>query len=57
MGDYWIYCSGSTIYIKKLKQQNGNNDKWADTDLITTTTSDGNKPVLSFNLIIFGSIT
>lgn len=54
MGDYWIYCTGATIYIKKLKQQNGNNDKWADTDLITTTTSDGNKPVLSFHLLIFG---
>ena len=54
MGDYWIHCSSSTIYIKKLKQQNGNNDKWADTDMITTTTSDGNKPVTRVYLVIFG---
>lgn len=54
MGDYWIYCISSTIYIKKFKQQNGNNDKWADTDMTTTTTSDGNKPVTRVYLVIFG---
>lgn len=56
LGDYWTYCSGSTVYIKKFKQQNGDNDSWADTDLNTTTTGNGNKPILSFNLLIIGNI-
>ena len=44
------------VYIKKFKQQNGSNDSWADSDLITTTTDNGNKPILSFNLLIIGDI-
>ena len=56
LGDYWTDCAGSKVYIKKFKQQNGENDSWADSDLITTTNANGNKPILRFNLLIIGDI-
>jgi hypothetical protein len=57
MGDFWVYCSGSTVHVRKFKQQNGNNDKWTAADLNTTTTADGNKPVTSFYIAIIGYYT
>lgn len=58
MGDYMTICGvGSTtgnVYIRKFSQQNANNDSWQNGELGTTTTSDGNKPVARFYLMIIG---
>ena len=58
MGDYMTICgvSGTTgnVYIRKFSQQNKNNDTWRNGELGTTTTSDGNKPVARFYLMIVG---
>lgn len=58
MGDYMTICgvSGTTgnVYIRKFSQQNANNDTWRNGELGTTTTSDGNKPVARFYLMIVG---
>lgn len=58
MGDYMTICdvSGTTgnVYIRKFSQQNANNDTWTNGELGTTTTSDGNKPVARFYLMIVG---
>ena len=58
MGDYMTICgvSGTTgnVYIRKFSQQNAENDTWRNGELGTTTTSDGNKPVARFYLMIVG---
>ena len=58
MGDYMTICgiSGTTgnVYIRKFSQQNKQNDTWKNGELGTTTTSDGNKPVARFYLMIVG---
>lgn len=58
MGDYMTICSviGTTgnVYIRKFSQQNKDNDTWRNGELGTTTTSDGNKPVARFYLMIVG---
>lgn len=58
MGDYMTICgvSGTTgnVYIRKFSQQNKNNDTWKNGELGTTTTSNGNKPVARFYLMIVG---
>ena len=58
MGDYMTICgiSGTTgnVYIRKFSQQNKENDSWRNGELGTTTTSDGNKPVARFYLMIVG---
>lgn len=58
MGDYMTICdvSGTTgnVYIRKFSQQNSDNDSWRNGELGTTTTSDGNKPVARFYLMIVG---
>lgn len=58
MGDYMTICgvSGTTgnVYIRKFSQQNSSNDSWRNGELGTTTTSDGNKPVARFYLMIVG---
>lgn len=58
MGDYMTICgvSGTTgnVYIRKFSQQNAKNDTWKNGELGTTTTSDGNKPVARFYLMIVG---
>lgn len=58
MGDYMTICgvSGTTgnVYIRKFSQQNKDNDSWKNGELGTTTTSDGNKPVARFYLMIVG---
>lgn len=58
MGDYMTICgvSGTTgnVYIRKFSQQNAGNDYWRNGELGTTTTSDGNKPVARFYLMIVG---
>lgn len=58
MGDYMTICgvSGTTgnVYIRKFSQQNARNDSWKNGELGTTTTSDGNKPVARFYLMIVG---
>lgn len=58
MGDYMTICgvSGTTgnVYIRKFSQQNAKNDTWRNGELGTTTTSDGNKPVARFYLMIVG---
>lgn len=58
MGDYMTICgvSGTTgnVYIRKFSQQNANNDSWRNGELGTTTTSDGNRPVARFYLMIVG---
>ena len=58
MGDYMTICgvSGTTgnVYIRKFSQQNAHNDTWRNGELGTTTTSDGNKPVARFYLMIVG---
>lgn len=58
MGDYMTICgvSGTTgnVYIRKFSQQNANNDTWRNGELGTTTTSNGNKPVAMFYLMIVG---
>lgn len=58
MGDYMTICgvSGTTgnVYIRKFSQQNANNDTWKNGELGTTTTSNGNKPVARFYLMIVG---
>lgn len=58
MGDYMTICgvSGTTgnVYIRKFSQQNSNNDSWRNGELGTTTTSDGNRPVARFYLMIVG---
>ena len=58
MGDYMTICgvSGTTgnVYIRKFSQQNTNNDTWRNGELGTTTTSNGNKPVARFYLMIVG---
>lgn len=58
MGDYMTICgvSGTTgnVYIRKFSQQNARNDTWRNGELGTTTTSDGNKPVARFYLMIVG---
>lgn len=58
MGDYMTICgvSGTTgnVYIRKFSQQNSDNDSWKNGELGTTTTSEGNKPVARFYLMIVG---
>lgn len=58
MGDYMTICgvSGTTgnVYIRKFSQQNADNDAWRNGELGTTTTSNGNKPVARFYLMIVG---
>lgn len=58
MGDYMTICgvSGTTgnVYIRKFSQQNANNDSWRNGELGTTTTSNGNRPVARFYLMIVG---
>lgn len=58
MGDYMTICgvSGTTgnVYIRKFSQQNADNDSWRNGELGTTTTSDGNRPVARFYLMIVG---
>ena len=58
MGDYMTICgvSGTTgnVYIRKFSQQNADNDSWKNGELGTTTTSNGNKPVARFYLMIVG---
>lgn len=58
MGDYMTICgvSGTTgnVYIRKFSQQNADNDSWKNEELGTTTTSNGNKPVARFYLMIVG---
>ena len=58
MGDYMTICgvSGTTgnVYIRKFSQQNASNDTWRNGELGTTTTSNGNKPVARFYLMIVG---
>ena len=58
MGDYMTICgvSGTTgnVYIRKFSQQNANNDTWRNGELGTTITSNGNKPVARFYLMIVG---
>lgn len=58
MGDYMTICgvSGTTgnVYIRKFSQQDVNNDAWRNGELGTTTTSNGNKPVARFYLMIVG---
>lgn len=58
MGDYMTICgmSGTTgsVYIRKFSQQNMENDTWKNGELGTTTTSNGNKPVARFYLMIVG---
>lgn len=58
MGDYMTICgvSGTTgnVYIRKFSQQNVDNDAWKNGELGTTTTSNGNKPVARFYLMIVG---
>lgn len=58
MGDYMTICgvSGTTgnVYIRKFSQQNMKNDTWENGELGTTTTSNGNKPVARFYLMIVG---
>lgn len=58
MGDYMTICgvSGTTgnVYIRKFSQQNAQNDSWKNGELGTTTTSNGNKPVARFYLMIVG---
>lgn len=58
MGDYMTICgvSGTTgnVYIRKFSQQNAHNNSWRNGELGTTTTSEGNKPVARFYLMIVG---
>lgn len=58
MGDYMTICgvSGTTgnVYIRKFSQQNADNDSWRNGELGTTTTSDDNRPVARFYLMIVG---
>lgn len=58
MGDYMTICgvSGTTgnVYIRKFSQQNADNDSWKNGELGTITTSNGNKPVARFYLMIVG---
>lgn len=55
MGDYMTICtSDRKIYIRKFSQQNKSNDTWTNGELGTTTTSDGNKPVARFSLVVIG---
>lgn len=58
MGDYMTICgvSGTTgnVYIRKFSQQNVDNDSWKNGELGTTTTSNGNRPVARFYLMIVG---
>lgn len=58
MGDYMTICgvSGTTgnVYIRKFSQQNADNDSWKNGELGTTTTSNNNKPVARFYLMIVG---
>lgn len=58
MGDYMTICGvrGTTgnVYIRKFSQQNADNDSWKNGELGTTTTSNGNKPVARFYLMIVG---
>lgn len=58
MGDYMTICGvgGTTgnVHIRKFSQQNADNDTWKNGELGTTTTSNGNKPVARFYLMIVG---
>lgn len=58
MGDYMTICgvSGTTgnVYIRKFSQQNARNDSWKNGELGTTTTSNDNRPVARFYLMIVG---
>lgn len=58
MGDYMTICGvrGTTgnVYIRKFSQQNERNDTWKNGELGATTTSNGNKPVARFYLMIVG---
>lgn len=55
MGDYMTICTPDRkIYIRKFSQQNKSNDSWTNGELGTTITSDGNKPVARFSLVVIG---
>lgn len=55
MGDYMTICtSDGKIYIRKFSQQNKDNDSWTNGELGITTTSNGNKPVARFSLVVIG---
>lgn len=55
MGDYMTICtSDRKIYIRKFSQQNKSNDSWTNGELGITTTSNGNKPVARFSLVVIG---
>ena len=55
MGDYMTICtSDRKIYIRKFSQQNKSNDSWNNGELGTTITSNGNKPVARFSLVVIG---
>lgn len=55
MGDYMTICtSDRKIYIRKFSQQNKSNDSWTNGELGTTITSNGNKPVARFSLVVIG---
>lgn len=55
MGDYMTICtSDRKIYIRKFSQQNRSNDSWTNGELGTTITSNGNKPVARFSLVVIG---
>lgn len=55
MGDYMTICtSDRKIYIRKFSQQDKRNDSWTNGELGTTITSDGNKPVARFSLVVIG---
>lgn len=58
MGDYMTICgvrdTTGNVYIRKFSQQNSDNDSWRNGELGTTTTSNGNKPVARFYLMIVG---
>ena len=54
MGDYQTYCSGTSVYIKKFNQGDQNNDTWRNNGLFITSTSDGNKPVTRFYIMVIG---
>lgn len=58
MGDYMTICGVSdttgNVSIRKFCQQNAKNDTWRNGELGATSTSDGNKPVARFYLMIVG---
>ena len=58
MGDYMTICDISSttgsVCIRKFSQQNKDNDSWKNGELGTATTSEGNRPVARFYLMIVG---